>query len=722
MIRSFVISITAASLALGFAVAPAAAAMPTGGLGGQIRAESGGKTIEFPSLKTDITVDIAGDLAAVTVEQTFINPTDGPLNATYLFPLNEHAAVHAMEMRVGNEMVVAEIQRREAARQTFEHAKREGKAAALLEQHRPNMFTQNVANLMPGEPIKVTLKYVHPVPRVDGAYELVVPLVVGPRYIPRETPLLTARRIADADAVRPEPEPPAPMGTWSFGPVPQYPDVAGLTIPKTIDADRVSIRVNLQAGVPIAAVASSTHAVTVTGEERSRTLTLAEGRIVDNRDFVATYRLAGHGVQAGVMAHRESGEGTLALTIEPPAQIDAGDVTPREIVFVLDTSGSMSGFPIEASKKFMRHALAALRPSDYFRIVRFSNNAREFSSTPLRATPENLAQGRRFVEHLSADGGTEVVPALRLAFGMRQTPGTHRLIVFLSDGYVGNEAEILQMVAANIGEARTYVLGVGTAVNRYLLAEMAHQGRGLARIVDPTDAKVDETAVAFAAKLSTTAMTDLAIDWGDLKVADVVPAALPDLFAGDAIRIHARFRASGPFTVKVKGRINGRQAALPVQIDLPAGSTGEQTRAIPIAWARAEIGEQMRHLMMPQHMRPGRRSEADIEQRVTTLGLSHSLATQWTSFVAVSKRIVNTDPAASKNAQVPLPMVDGVGPKAYGQPDAHPQGQPALGVPTGGSHFGGGFSGGSTPEPEHLIGLLIVVLISFASYAARLPR
>ena len=235
---------------------------------------------------------------------------------------------------------------------------------------------------------------------------------------------------------------------WQLGPVPEYPEVTGLTIPATIDADRVSIRVNLASGIPIAGVTSTTHALATTGDTRAKTVALAEGRTVDNRDFFLRYTLSGSAPQAGLLAHRDARGGTFSLLIEPPQAPADANITPREMVFVLDTSGSMSGLPIEASKTFMRHALQALRPADYFRIIRFSSSASELASGPIPATPTNVRAGMGYVDGLSADGGTEVLAGLRQAYGVAQSPGTLRIVVFLSDGYVGNEPEILRMVTS----------------------------------------------------------------------------------------------------------------------------------------------------------------------------------------------------------------------------------------------------------------------------------
>ena len=502
--------------------------------------------------------------------------------------------------------------------------------------------------------------------------------------------------------------------------MPSYPDVTGLTIPATIDADRVSIRINLTSGIPIAGVMSTTHTLAAVGDARVKTITLADGRTVDNRDFILRYNLSGSTPQAGLLAHRDARGGTFSLLIEPPQTAVDADITPREMVFVLDTSGSMSGMPIEASKTFMRHALQALRPADYFRIIRFSNNASEFTSGPLPATRSNVRAGIAYVDSLSADGGTEVLAGLRQAYGVAQSQGTLRIVAFLSDGYVGNEPEILRLVSASVGQGRLYAFGIGSAVNRYLIEEMARHGRGLSRIIDPTE-KSHEAAIQFASRLKTPVLTDIQIDWGNLKPRHVTPAFIPDLFEGDSIRIQGRFDVAGTHIVKVSGRVNGRPATLPLQIDLPADNTGAAREAIPLIWARSRIADHMHELMVPQGLRSSGHADDTLKTSVTDLGLKFSLVTQWTSFVAVSERKVNADPASAHNTNVPLPMVKGVEPAAY--PNVGRQaGLGGSRIVVAGTQFsqtGGqyrpssqpGFSGGSAPEPEHVLGLCLIALL-----------
>ena len=459
-------------------------------IAGRVIGEVDGEKVELPLLRADLDVDIQGDVATVRLTQVFENPSQTPMHAEYLFPLNQRAAVYAMEMRVGDELVRAQIQKKAEAKATFEAAKTEGKAAALLTQHRPNMFTQHVANLTPGLPVEVTLSYVQTVPRIDGEYELVIPLIVGPRY---EGP----PQLAALD------DPVTEVDGWRISDLPAYPQVAGLDLPKEIESNRVSLNLRLTSATPVVSMTSATHTISLMDDEtesgRMLRAAFADGRVIDNRDLVIRYALGGEDTAAGVLSafdgESDDPGGVLSLMIEPPRAPDADQATPRELVFVLDTSGSMNGEPIAASKRFMTSALAALRPGDYFRIIRFSNDATQFSAEAVPASRANKRAGLRFVQSLQAGGGTEIDNAIQTAFTTSQPPETLRIVVFLSDGYIGGEAQVLRTIRGGIGAARIYAFGVGTAVNRYLLEAMADEGRGYVRYVDPTE-RASEAAEA----------------------------------------------------------------------------------------------------------------------------------------------------------------------------------------------------------------------------------
>jgi|WetSurSiteA1Bulk_404760.scaffolds.fasta_scaffold00232_14 Ca-activated chloride channel homolog len=669
-------------------------------MGGTIVATlADGKKVNFPLLKADIAAKIKGDLVTVTVKQTFTNPSDKPLHATYLFPLNQNAAVHEMVMEVGDERVQAQIKRIEEAKATFEQAKQEGKAASLLVEHRPNMFTQDIANLMPNLPVQVTLTYIQTLPKVDGQYELVLPLIVGPRYQPAGAgvPPTPAAEVNSTTK----------LGQWEVEKLPVYPEVAGLNSPDIIDKDRVSISVDLDAGLPITELSSKTHAIK---EDKlsatQRVIHLAEGKTIDNKDFVLRYSLSGSATQAGLLAHQDERGGFFSLQIEPPALPAVKDIAAREMVFVLDTSGSMDGEPIAASKQFMLHALHNLHPNDTFRIIHFSNNAEEFTAEPVAATADNIKRGLDYVEHLTADGGTNAPNAINQAFGKPAKDNTLRIVVFLTDGYIGNESNVLKMINEKIGTARIYALGVGTSVNRFLLEEMANNGRGFARFIDPTE-KADDVAIQLASKLESPVLTDISIDWGDLPVSDITPAKISDLFAGGALRIQGKYTQSGQHTIKVNGLINGRKAQLPITINLPA-SSDDKNNPIPVIWARSQIADMMRLINTPSHLRTIATNDTELKNKVTDLGLNFALTTQWTSFVAVSEKIVNAHPEQAEHSNVPLPMVKGVTDKAYG--DAQTAAAPIVAAAQP-MTLAQNFSGGAAPEPSTVAGLIMVSLM-----------
>lgn len=666
-----------------------------------------GPTRALPGLRTDIDAAVAGDLVTVTVRQSFAAPPSAAAHARYQFPLPETAAVFKMTLKSGDQIIRAQIQQRDQARATFQKAQESGRSAALLRQHRPNLFTQDVANLMPGQPIEVTLAYVQTVPRIDGVYELALPLVVGPRYEPSRQQRDAATAAAAPPAIasdteaattptpaEPTPETAQPAGVWRFGQPPTYPPVAGLSLPPdVIDPDRVGIAITLDGGMPIVAAESPTHALAQTVETaQRRRLTLAAGRTIDNRDFVLRYRLGGERtVSAGLLAHHDRRGGFFSLLLEPPPAPPTQDVTPRDMVFVLDCSGSMSGEPLEAAKLFMRHALATLKPTDTFRIIRFSDRATEYSSRPIPATPIAIRQGLAYLETLRGEGGTDMASGIVQALAVPIPEGSLRLVTFLTDGYIGNEDDVLRLINRHLGASRLFALGVGTSVNRYLLAEMSRAGRGFARILDPTES-AQAVAAEVSQRLQTPLLTDITIDWGTIAPTELSePGRLPDLFAGSSYRLEGRYAAPGRHHIVIFGKVNGRTATLPLEIDLPghgedgtgeAGAAGDAGEAVALLWARSAIEREMRRLAEPQGTPP----IAEVEQRVTQLGLDFSLTSAWTSFVAVADQVVNLNPAAAATLPVPLPMVAGITANAYAPHQA--------------------------PEPEAGAGLLVILLLA----------
>ena len=645
---------------------------------GRVVANVAGTSYELPMLDSKISVNIEGDMATVEVTQSFINEAHVPVEAEYLFPLNQLAAVYAMEMRIGEDVIQAKIREKSVAEAEFKQAAQEGKAAALLTQHRPNMFTQSIANLMPGLPIEVTLRYVQMVPKIDGQHELVIPLIVGPRF---ES---DAVQLVDMD----DSEPVKLANTWTVRDVPAYPMVVGLDLPDTFSAERVSLDLKLTSGVSVSDFGSRTHQLDVQSDDTELAAKFAKGKVLDNRDLVIRFTLGGDNLEAASLSHMDDRGGFVSLMIEPPAAPDDATVTPRELVFVLDTSGSMNGQPMQASKNFMDAALNGLRPNDYFRIIPFANHTQKFANGSTQATTRNIRKARAYVNNLSTGGGTEINNAIRTAFSTSQPADTMRIVVFLSDGYIGDEASVLRTIRQQIGKARIYAFGVGSSVNRYLLDAMADEGRGYARYVG-LDEEASEVAEVLAADLKSPLLTDITIDWGDLEVHDVTPARVPDLFAGNSLRIYARHEGAGDAEVTLKGLVKGRIAEMPVKLTL---TDSAEEAALPLIWARNRIADLTRQIAVGA-------DPASADREITNLGLEFSLQTQNTSFIAVLDKPVNTSGQHATLASVPLPMVSGMS----------KQGQMS----------GQAFAGSSSPEPEAIIGFLVLAAMTLLGMRRR---
>ncbi len=668
-------------------------------LAGSIEGTMAGKVVYFAALNSEYSVVIHGDIAQITLKQTFQNPYDKPMNARYLFPLNSNAAVHAMTMRIGNEMITAEIREIEQAKKIFSAAKKQGKATSLLQQHRPNMFTQKIANLMPGLPIEVAIQYVQVVPKIDGAYELVVPMVVGPRFQPNGAETVRYNKDLQASGVISQAvknQGAKTPGAWEFSTLPAYPATADVHLPKEIIPQRVSLDIELEAPLPLQATTSSTHQISVTDHSSTQQhITFAAGKVIDNKDFVLRYRLDGEVENAGILTHWETGEGGyFSLLIEPPEKLADTQVLPREMVFLLDCSGSMSGLPMQASKLFMSQALAALRPTDTFRIIRFSDQATEFSSIPLPATAANIARGLAYTRSLFGSGGTVMTAGIEQALSPPIPKQAIRNVIFLTDGYIGNEMDVLQLVEQLLGKGRMFAFGVGTGVNRYLLNELSRVGGGFTRYFDPTrsEESVGQVAKALVAKLQSPVLADIEVDWGDIEVTDVLPSRIPDLYVGDSIRITGRFSNPSEGHLQISGRSTNQRAQMKIPLIL---NIFEKRTAIRQLWARTAVADRMHTFVTPATMRKDRVTNDNLQAGITQLGLTYQLATRWTAFVAVSKQIYNTQPESSTHADVALPKVSGVSKLAYNQLPSNSGGMAMTGY--------------GAPEPGVWLGLLVAM-------------
>ncbi|MCX5791529.1 MAG: VIT domain-containing protein [Elusimicrobia bacterium] len=465
------------------ALSPAAFAQPQDLGEGSLQVVSDTPRI-LPLKHTEVKAEISGFVAEVTVTQVFGNTADEPIEAIYVFPLPENAAVNAMTLTVADRVIKGQIKKREDAREIYEQAKAQGRTAALLDQERPNIFTQSVANIPPGHEIRVTLKYIQDLTYAHGEYKFVFPMTIGPRYIPGEAKGRTGTGWAE-DTTR-------------------VPDASRITPPVVKPGQRsgrdISVEVKLNAGVPVKNLRSPSHAVTVVSSGAAGAeITLAQEDSIPNKDFLLTYEPAAKMVDSAVLAHKDGKEGYLTLVVQPGGDFPLSQVTPKELVIAIDVSGSMSGLPVETAKRTALRCLEGMNPGDTFQIMSFASGNELHFERPLENTPGNVARGRTVINALHEGGGTEMLAALQKVLEFPKDPARLRIVLFMTDGFIGNDPEILGFTKEHLNNSRIFPLGIGSSPNRFLLEEMAVLGKGLVQYVrlDETPARMDKIIERF---------------------------------------------------------------------------------------------------------------------------------------------------------------------------------------------------------------------------------
>ncbi|MGB0767284.1 MAG: VIT and vWA domain-containing protein [Phycisphaeraceae bacterium] len=593
--------------------------------------------VPMPLKHTDVRASVTGYIATVDVEQQFHNPFGSKIEAVYQFPLPQDAAVSEFVMEVGPEgdrrQIRGIVREKAEAERIYRAARSQGYNASLLTQVRPNIFEQKVANIEPGKQIDINIRYFNTLGYSDGWYTFTFPMVVGPRYNPAgsEDPV---HAIAHGDR--------APANDRTNGTAIQY------LRPDERTGHDINLTLDIDAGVSIEEAKSLTHAVDATNPDASPNklrVELSPNDTLPNKDFVFAFRVAGQTMKSGLVTHEDAdGQKYFTLMLYPPADLESLDRQPMEMVFVLDTSGSMSGEPMRQSKDAMEHALKQLRPADSFQIIRFSSDASALGNKPLRATRFNLNKGQRFVDRLSGNGGTRMIEGIKAALDFPHDPDRYRVVTFLTDGYIGNETQILREMNDRIDDARVFSFGVGSSTNRFLLDRMAKVGRGASAYLLPDVSGKDVMDLYFE-RISRPAMTDLEISWGAANVSEVYPKRIPDLIVGRPVVLTGKY--TGQLNdIRVTGRAGPRDLALTVDADRPA-----EHPALAQVWARRKIADLMDRMALENN--------AKWQPDVLATALRYNLVSAYTSFLAVdtSRR---TEGSEGTTVRQPLPMPKGV--------------------------------------------------------------
>jgi Ca-activated chloride channel family protein len=584
---------------------------------------------QLPLKSTSASVTISGVIADVQVTQVYKNEGKKPIEAIYVFPASTRAAVYGMKMTIGERVIEAKIKKRDEARREYEKARDEGKSASLLEQQRPNVFQMNVANIMPGDNIKVELKYTELLVPADRVYEFIYPTVVGPRYSNQSA------------------ENAPPSERWVANPYLH----AGEAPPYTFD-----INVTIAAGMPIRELACTSHKVNAAYSGPSvANVTLDKSKTQGgNRDYILRYRLDGDRIQSGILLYNGEKENFFVLMMQPPKKVTKANIPGREYVFIVDVSGSMHGFPLEISKKLLKNLIGNLRPTDRFNVLLFSGGSSVMSEESLPANPENIQQAIHLIERQRGGGGTELLPAMKRALSLKKQENYARTIVIATDGYVTVEEEVFDLIRNNLGSANMFAFGIGSSVNRHLIEGMAHVGMGEPFVImKPHEAEAK--AARFRDMIASPVLTQVKVDFNGFNAYEVEPLAVPDVFAERPVIVFGKWRGATRGTITLRG-ISG-DGTYTETIDVGKIDPLQSNSALRYLWARHRI-------TILSDYNKLRVDDSRIKE-VTDLGLKYNLLTAYTSFIAVDSEVRNTEGRPTTIKQ-PLPIPHGVSDYAVG--------------------------------------------------------
>ena len=582
--------------------------------------ENADQTVDrFPLKDTRVEVDVSGVIADVVIRQTYSNDGARPISGRYIFPLSTRAAVHGMKMTIGNNVITAKIKEREEAQKEFQQAQSEGKTASLLQQQRPNVFSMNVANILPGDNVEIELRYTELLVPTDKTYEFVYPSVVGPRYSnqPREA-------AAETDQ-------------WVKSPY-----LAEGTEPRT----KFNITTRLSTGVPLQEIAVTSHDADILQESASRTTVALKDpdTFSGNRDYILKFRLAGDEIQSGLIVHRGDDENFFLLMVQPPRKVLPALIPPREYIFVVDVSGSMHGFPLEVSKTLLKDLIGNLRSTDKFNVVLFSGASRVMAPASLTATDNNVARAIQLIDSQQGGGGTELLGALKQAYAIPRDQAFSRTILVVTDGFIAAERAALEEIRSHLHDTNVFAFGIGSSVNRYLIEGVAIAGQGEPFVVgDSTEAP--DAARRFREYVQSPMLRNIALSYAGFDAYDVEPAGIPDLFADRPIVVFGKWRGAANGVVTVSG--NAGNGVYTQRFNMADAQSSDTDHALRYLWARTRIARLSDHLFD---------GNADASRpEVTALGLQYNLLTPYTSFIAVHE-VVRNPGGDSEDVDQPRPL------------------------------------------------------------------
>lgn len=569
----------------------------------------------FPLKSTSIEAKLSGPMGHVTIVQEYQNEGKDPIEGVYVFPGSTRAALHQSTLTIGDEVVEAKIQKREDATKQYAAALTQGKTASLLNQQRPNVFEQRVGNIMPGDSVKVTLTYSEELVHDKGRYRFVVPAVVGPRF----TGESSQSSVFDA--------------------------IPYLNNPDT-GSNPVSIHVTVEGGSTVSNLTTNEGSPTITTTEQGADIRFSTERF--DKDFEVSYSLEEANISSGLILHRDRDENFFLLTVQPPRELSDEMILPREYEFVLDVSGSMSGYPLDTAKKLLTNLLGKLNTQDTFNISFFANGSRRLSQHPLPVTPANIEYAISEISKTTGGGGTELLGALKTLFSESSDPRDERSrsIMIITDGYVTVEKEAFDLVRQSLGRANLFAFGVGHSVNRFLIEGLAHVGHGKPFIVS-SPAEAEAVVHDCIESAQSPVLTDVSVRFSGFEAYAAEPKSVPALFKNQPLYVYGKWNGEPRGAVEVRG--TSAQGAYRAEFELQAAPSLNNP-ALRSLWARKRLQ------LLDDYQHIG----SDERQKATELALKYSLLSNYTSFVAVSERVRNLNGFTPSVVQQPVPLPRGV--------------------------------------------------------------
>jgi len=591
------------------------------------KTEKTGLYLLSPIVKTEVDLSIEGMILRGTVTQKFHNNSDSWVEGVYVFPLPENSAVDYMKLIIGDRIIEGKIKEKQQAKKIYEKAKREGKKASLVEQERPNIFTTSVANIGPGEEIDVVIRYQQDLHYENGRFSFRFPMVVGPRFIPGTTKVdgfegtgwgVNTTDVTDAERITP------PVVDPSNGKI-----------------NPVEIRIDLNAGFPLAHLESKYHKIKVRDGKDNRKLIELEGDNYADKDFVLEWEPEiGKAPNAALFTETFMGEKYILLMVMPPNKVSADKIRiPRETIFIIDTSGSMAGTSIKQAKEALLYAVDQLKPDDTFNIIEFNDRPRKYSETSVRVTEDSIDDAKKFVEYLNAGGGTVMLSALRAALENQQETSRLRQVVFMTDGAVGNEDQLFTYIKYNLGSSRLFTIGIGSAPNSYFMNKSAEFGKGIYTYIGSVGEVEDKMKDIFK-KLENPFLSDIEVHWNGEKV-EAYPDKIPDLYQGQPIMLSARMMTSSAPQIMVTGKRGSENWKVDLNLTGGSGKGG-----LSKLWARKKIAK-----YMDRYRTEGK--DENIRDLIVEMALKYHLVSKFTSLVAVD--VTPSRPAEEKLEKKAVP-------------------------------------------------------------------